>query len=305
MDEPDIPFDLDGPSTSAQAASAAEEAGRPDEVLAVSGGLDGRKVWLVKVRRPSSRCGSPGWPPSLPAASVERTLTADDWTAAAAARLAGAKVPAGALGAGRGEGQAPGDDARVRPVASPPSLPCLLLLVLGLQAADPPGHFPVPHRQPGEANPRISLILPTGADAAYDTTDLVTEYDLSIIPDAADGERRSTGYLLTDTKRDARQRRACLPFPFALVRGVSRRVKLTATSSAGVPAHLRLASTQSTRCSTRRSTTRPRSGRTSRRPTPSRSGTARRGPTSPSARSSASTRLRSARARSPRWRAAS
>lgn len=55
MDEPDIPFDLDGPSTSAQAATAAEEAGRPDEVLAVSGGFDGRKVWLVKVR--SSQLG--------------------------------------------------------------------------------------------------------------------------------------------------------------------------------------------------------------------------------------------------------
>lgn len=50
MEEPDIPFDLDGPSTSAQAATAAEEAGRPDEILAVSGGFDGRKVWLVKVR---------------------------------------------------------------------------------------------------------------------------------------------------------------------------------------------------------------------------------------------------------------
>jgi hypothetical protein len=59
MDEPDIPFDLDGPSTSAQAATAAEEAGRPDEVLAVSGGFDGRKVWLVKVRPDALRATDP------------------------------------------------------------------------------------------------------------------------------------------------------------------------------------------------------------------------------------------------------
>jgi hypothetical protein len=36
----------------------------------------------------------------------------------------------------------------------------------------------------------------------------VTEYDLTIVPEptAEEGGRRSTGYLMTDTRRDARQR---------------------------------------------------------------------------------------------------
>lgn len=55
MDEPDIPFDLDGPSTSAQAA---EDAARPEETLAISSGFDKRKVWLVKVRFPSLTCNT-------------------------------------------------------------------------------------------------------------------------------------------------------------------------------------------------------------------------------------------------------
>jgi hypothetical protein len=63
-------------------------------------------------------------------------------------------------------------------------------------------------RQPGETAPRISLILPSADEAEYDTADLVTEYDLTIVPEptAEEGGRRSTGYLMTDTRRDARQR---------------------------------------------------------------------------------------------------
>lgn len=40
----------------------------------------------------------------------------------------------------------------------------------------------------------------------------MTEYDLTIVPEptAEEGGRRSTGYLMTDTRRDGRQRRAYL-----------------------------------------------------------------------------------------------